>query len=209
MRILGRLSSLGAAAFLLMGTAAPGPPTSVLDVARSKILVEVGKSGVLSFAAGHSHKVEAPLHGTLSVDPEHPESAIAAFDVQTSDLTVLQDGEPPQDVTKVQETMASERVLDVQRFPTVSFRSRSAQVRERHGSTLDLNVTGELTLHGTIRTIVVPVRAHIEADRITARGAFAIKQTDFGIKPITVAGGAVSVRDELKIDFTIVAGSSD
>jgi polyisoprenoid-binding protein YceI len=206
---IGPFSSLAAAAFLLMGAAAPAPPASELDASRSKILVEVGKSGVLSFAAGHSHKVEAPLHGTLSVDPEHPESAVAAFEVRTSDLTVLQDGEPPQDVPKVQETMASERVLDVRRYPTVSFQSRRVQVRERHGAALDLNVTGDLALHGTIRTIVVPVRAHFEPERITARGAFAIKQTDFGIKPITVAGGAVSVKDELKIDFTIVAGSSD
>lgn len=204
MRTINRLSSFGAAALLLMGAAAPAPRASELDAARSKILVEVGKSGVLSFAAGHSHKVEAPLHGTLSLDPEHPESAVAAFEVHTSDLTVLQDGEPPSDVPKVQETMAGERVLDVRRYPTVSFQSRAVQVRQQQGDVLELAVTGDLTLHGTTHSIVVPVRARLGPDAITARGTFTVKQTEYGIKPITVAGGAVSVKDELKIEFAIV-----
>jgi polyisoprenoid-binding protein YceI len=205
MRLTGRASSLGVAAFLLTGAAAPAPHAADLDAARSKILVEVGKTGVLSFAAGHSHKVEAPLHGTLSIDPEHPESAVAAFEVRSSDLTVLQDGEPPQDVPKVQETMASERVLDVRRYPTVSFQSRAVQVRWRHGDALELSVTGDLTLHGTTRTVVVPVRANLGEDAITARGTFAVKQSEYGMKPVNVAGGVVAVKDELKIDITIVA----
>jgi hypothetical protein len=33
-----------------------------------------------------------------------------------------------------------------------------------------------------------------------------IRQPDFGIKPISVAGGAVKVKDELAIDFHIVTG---
>jgi hypothetical protein len=39
---------------------------------------------------------------------------------------------------------------------------------------------------------------------LTATGRFAIRQTDFGIKPISV-GGVVKVKDELTIIFTIVA----
>ena len=35
-------------------------------------------------------------------------------------------------------------------------------------------------------------------------GKFTIKQTDFGIKPVSV-GGVVKVKDELAISFTIVA----
>ncbi len=35
-----------------------------------------------------------------------------------------------------------------------------------------------------------------------ANGTFSVKQTDFGIKPISV-GGAVNVKDALSIHFTI------
>jgi hypothetical protein len=31
-----------------------------------------------------------------------------------------------------------------------------------------------------------------------------LRQTDYGIAPISVAGGTVKVKDELKIDFDIV-----
>ena len=35
-----------------------------------------------------------------------------------------------------------------------------------------------------------------------------LKQTDYGITPISVAGGAVKVKDELNIDFDIVTKST-
>jgi hypothetical protein len=36
------------------------------------------------------------------------------------------------------------------------------------------------------------------------RGAATLKQTDFGITPVTVAGGTVKVKDEVKIEFEVV-----
>jgi hypothetical protein len=32
-----------------------------------------------------------------------------------------------------------------------------------------------------------------------------LKQTDFGIKPISIAGGAIKVKNELEIDFHFFA----
>ena len=40
---------------------AANPRTFTVDPARSHSVIEVGKSGVFSFAAGHLHEVEAPL----------------------------------------------------------------------------------------------------------------------------------------------------
>ena len=37
------------------------------------------------------------------------------------------------------------------------------------------------------------------------RGTVAVKQRDFGIMPISIAGGTVKVKDEIKIQFDIVA----
>lgn len=193
------------AAIVATGSAAPATEVAELDTARSRVLVEVGKAGAFSFVAGHGHRVEAPIAGTLAVDREHPERSTASFEIRASDLTVLGDGEPPQDVPKVQETMTSERVLDVGRYPSVTFRSRAIEVRQRRGDELDLAVTGDLTLHGTTRPVTVPVRVAFEPDGVSARGTFPVRQSDFGIEPVTVAGGMVAVKDELKIRFTIVA----
>ena len=60
-------------------------------------------------------------------------------------------------------------------------------------------VTGRLTLHGQARTITFAV-ARVNS---RYRGDVAIKQRDFGIEPIRVAGGTVKVKDELKVQFDI------
>jgi polyisoprenoid-binding protein YceI len=62
------------------------------------------------------------------------------------------------------------------------------------------NITGRLTIHGQTRTIAFPV-ALVNG---RYRGEVAIRQRDFGIEPIRIAGGAVKVKDELKIQFEIV-----
>jgi hypothetical protein len=35
------------------------------------------------------------------------------------------------------------------------------------------------------------------------RGSATLKQTDFGMTPVTIAGGTVKVKDEIKIEFEI------
>jgi hypothetical protein len=44
----------------------------------------------------------------------------------------------------------------------------------------------------------------VEKEALTADGTFSIKQSDYGITPISVAG-AVAVKDVLAISFTVLA----
>jgi len=100
--------------------------------------------------------------------------------------------------------MLSDKVLDVARYPKILFQSTSVKVEKRTGTTLDLIVAGVLTLHDVKRPMSVPVHAVLEADALTASGSFQVKQTDHGIKPVSV-GGVVNVKDALDITFAIVA----
>ena len=43
---------------------------------------------------------------------------------------------------------------------------------------------------------------------LRANGEFSVRQTDYGIKPVSVAGGALKLKDELKCSFDIVARKS-
>ena len=58
---------------------------------------------------------------------------------------------------------------------------------------------GNVALHGMDHPITVEVA--LKDDRY--RGLATVKQTDFGITPVTVAGGTVKVRDEVTIEFDI------
>jgi polyisoprenoid-binding protein YceI len=195
------LSALGVSA---MGHGTAAGPVYEVEPSDSRAIIKVGKAGVLSFVAGHTHEVQAPVRGRLTVDAEHLETSALELEIEAADLRVTGEGEPAEDVAKVQQTMAGAAVLDVARYPTIAFRSTALAVRATRGAAVDMSVTGELTLHGVTRSLSVPVHAEVSAGRIAAHGVFSVTQSDYGIKPITV-GGVVSVRDALDVRFTIAA----
>jgi polyisoprenoid-binding protein YceI len=61
------------------------------------------------------------------------------------------------------------------------------------------------SLHGVTRTYDLPARIDVSGDEMTAVGSLALKQTDFGIKPMSVLGGALVVVDEVNVRFSIRA----
>jgi polyisoprenoid-binding protein YceI len=180
------------------------PRKYTIDASRSSATIAVGKSGALSFAAGHTHEVLAPeIAGTMTVDPDDPAHSTVRVTIDASALKVTGKGESAGDVPKVQQTMAGAEVLDVRRYPTITFASTSVAIKGRTGASLDAMVTGNLTLHDVTRAVTVPVSVQLGAATLTATGRFAVKQTDYGMKPVNV-GGVVSVKDVVNISFTIV-----
>ena len=77
-------------------------------------------------------------------------------------------------------------------------------VKERRGDRIDLVVGGRLTIRDVSQPVTVPVSVELREDGLTANGRFAIAQSAFGIKPISV-GGVVAVKDMLDIEFSISA----
>jgi polyisoprenoid-binding protein YceI len=180
-----------------------GARSFTIDAGQSRATVEVGKSGVFSFA-GHTHEVEArAVTGTVTVDMDDPARSTVRVAIDASAMKVTGKGESADDVPKVQETMSGAQVLDVQKYPKITFASTSVAVKSRTGATLETNVTGQLTIRNVARTISVPVSVRIDGQTLTASGRFPVKQTEYAIKPVTV-GGVVSVKDAVNITFTIV-----
>jgi len=87
-------------------------------------------------------------------------------------------------------------VLDSARFPEITFRSTTVEP----AGAGRWRVTGELRLHGRVRSLAVTVAGR-DGHYL---GTFALRQRDFGIEPISLAGGTVKVKDELMIEFDIV-----
>jgi len=172
---------------------------------QSSVRIHVGKSGLFS-VAGHTHEVTAPsLSGTVRFDAERVEGGVIDLSFSAAALKVTGEGEPADDVPKVQETMVSEKVLDVAKYPTIVFKSRQIAVRRRSPGLLELRVVGDLTLHGTTRSIEAPVNVKLASSTLTGSGTTSIKQTDFGIQPVTAGLGAVRVKDEVSVTFSFVA----
>jgi polyisoprenoid-binding protein YceI len=182
---------------------AAGPRTFNVEPEQSRALIDVGKSGAFSFA-GHTHEVEAPVKsGVVHLDTDDPTHNNVRLEFNATAMRVTGKGESADDVPKVTETMLSEMVLDVKRYPAITFESTSITAKGS-AAALDLSVTGRLTIRGRTQSVTAPVAVRLAGDRLTATGKFVVKQTDYGITPISV-GGLVKVKNELNITFTIVA----
>ncbi len=164
-----------------------------IDTQRSTITVHVGKAGLLS-AAAHNHTIDAPIEsGTVRQSiPSHIE-----FTVETAKMKLRPD---PKIDSKTQATIQAhmeELVLETKKYSEIRFRSsRVDKVAEG-----EWKVEGELSLHGVTKPVALV--AKWAGDCWTTHTI--LKQTDFGITPITVAGGVIKVKNELELDARIFA----
>ena len=153
--------------------------------------VYVYKHGVFSFAAD-DHEIEAPI-----VAGSFDESKkVVDVTVDASKMSVLDPKLAADRRASVQANMTGSGVLDAAKYPKITFHSSSVTLDGNgHGS-----VTGELTLHGQTHAIVVDVT---RADASHFTGSSMVRQSTFGITPIRIMGGAVTVKDDVKVVFDI------
>lgn len=176
-----------------------------VDPAQSSLTVHVGKAGLFRFA-GHEHEVTAPVgSGRIEADASDLARSSVTLSFRAADLRVTGRDEPPEDRPKVQEAMVGPKVLDAARFPAIRFTSKTVAGRALPDGVHDLRIEGDLELHGVTRRVTVPVRVRRSADgTLSAEGTTVVRQTDFGIEPVSVAG-VVKVKNELGLTFRLLA----
>lgn len=177
------------AAAIPWNTTANAKP-SAIDVSVSKMTVYVYKRGMFSFLADN-HEIEAPIAGG-SYDAA---ARAVEVHVKAAALKVLDPSLAPDRRAKVQAAMVGPQVLDVDKYPDIEFQSTAIAESGRN-----LKITGDLSLHGQTHPIVISAQ---EVDATHYTGSATIRQTEFGITPIKVAGGAVSVQDDVKVEFQV------
>ena len=104
--------------------------------------------------------------------------------------------------------MLSDQVLDVARYPKITFESRQILVSSSSGDAVALRVNGALTLHGTTRPVAASVRVRFTSSGLTAEGRLSLRQSEFGMRPVSAAAGTVRVKDDVEVAFTITATRS-
>lgn len=196
-----------AAALLLIAaaTGAQSKPDYSIDGARSKVEINVYKEGVFK-AFGHDHVIAArELSGQVQFDPEKIDQSTVRLKIPTKSIRVVDPGESEKDRHEVQATMEGEKVLDVAKFPEITFSSSRVSAAKKTPSGWDLTLSGTLKLHGVEKPVSFPLRIHADANGLRGEGEVSVLQTDYGITPVKVGGGSVRVKDKLKITFSIAA----
>ena len=186
--------TMGALAVMLgtwIWTAALWGQSRAMDVNHSVLKIRVFKSGFFS-AFAHNHEIEAPItQGVVNLSA----SPSIELRVDARRLRVLDPELSADKRAEVQRTMDGPAVLDSNRFPEIVFQSTSV---EKIGAD-HWTVRGNLTLHGQTRPVIVDVA--LRDGRY--EGSATLKQRGFGITPVSIAGGTVKVKDEVKVEFGI------
>ena len=103
-------------------------------------------------------------------------------------------------VAGTRRNMLGPRVHDAEHHPEVAIDAVTV-----HGALPTPTVTVRLTLRGVARDVDVPVTVAQNGNTLTATAAFDIRQTDFGITPMSVFGGALQVADAVTVRMRVVA----
>lgn len=139
------------------------------------------------------------VSGAVLWDPSRPDATSIEASIDVASISTR---EPARDAH-----LRSADFFDVERHPTIEFRSRGVG-RRKDGV---IEVIGDLTIRGTTRVIALeiegPTEEHPDSEgnvRLGASASTRIKRSDFGITWNTVLEtGGVLVGDEIKIQIDV------
>lgn len=196
----------------------PAPPPAEsgatfyqVDPRASVLNIHVYRGGTFA-RLGHNHVMTSQsLTGQVWVRPEFSASGFE-LSFPVADL-IVDDPEarraagdeflpeiPAPDKEGTRKNMLRKEVLDGETYPNVTVKSASVA-----GSLQAPQITARVTIRDASRDVVIPASIVMNGERLTASGEFEILQTDFGMKPFSVALGALEVKDRLLVRFNIVA----
>jgi polyisoprenoid-binding protein YceI len=174
------------------------PLTYAIDPAHSSVHFSV-RHLMVSNVRGEFTKVS----GTVNFDPGKPETSTIEA---TIDATSISTRDPQRDGH-----LKSPDFLDTEKFPAITFRSKKVEIVSGGGK-----VTGDLTIHGVTREIVLDVEGPTPEikdpwgkQRIGASATAKLSRKDFGLTwNAALETGGVMVGDEVKItlDVEVVRG---
>jgi polyisoprenoid-binding protein YceI len=176
------------AALVMAATAAAQAGTWQIDPNHSAAQFSVRHLGV-STVRGAFTKVS----GSAKYDPANPanDSLDATIDANSVDTRVeMRDND-----------LRSPHFLEVAKYPTITFHSKSAKA----AGDGKLQITGDLTIHGVTKEVVLdvdvpsaPIKDPWGNQRIGTSASTKINRQDFG-----VSGGAGAVGDDINITIDV------
>ena len=175
-----------------------------IDAGRSTFTIQAFSTGFLS-ALGHNPRIVVrDIRGNV----QFASNGSALEDVQVHlsinprSLEVVDDIND-KDRREIHRQMYDE-VLEVDGYPEITYNCARVTI-DGGGDQFPATLSGELTLHGETHPLAVLARVSITGEMLKASGGFAVSQKQFGIAPVTVAGGAIKLKDEVKCIFNIMA----
>ncbi len=181
--------------------AAAGKTVWQIDSKATLVTVTVRRGGSLA-RLGHDHVVASrTVEGMVAPDDGRADFQFRLDQMRVDESDLRQEAGlltvPTEAAIEGTRTNMLTKVLDAERHPMVELNAVLAP-----GSVVRLRIK----LNGAERTVDVPTRIERSADGLVATGSFTLLQTEFGITPMSVLGGAITVMDQMELRFRLVAG---
>ncbi len=178
-----------------------------LDKAVSRFQVQAFATGLLS-SFGHNPRIAIrDYQAEIQCVPDTFAKAYLNATVQINGMEVLD--EMKRDDQKKLEHEMYENVLDVSHYPTAVYESKEIIVQKVADGRLNARVNGELSFHGMTQPLTLQANVNVLGTMLRISGDFTLRQSDYGIKPVSFAAGALRLKDELKFTFDLVARKQD
>src|SRR6266568_7028082 len=181
-----------------------GKPVFRVDSRESLVVIEVRRSGSLA-RLGHDHVVAS--HGVTGyVAPGEGRAdlyiVLAHLAVDEAALRGEAGFDPQPTESDIEGTRSNmlAKVLEADKFPFALISVARANAKEKK-TTLAVAIT----LHGHMRTLQVPAEIEADAEKVSVTGRLSFDQTDFGITPYSLLGGAIAVQNRVDLRFRIIA----
>ena len=175
----------------------------VLDPGLSRFTAKAFATGLLA-SMGHSPSFAIrQFTGEAKLRADAPEESSVRVVVQSGSLE-LSDQVSDKDRREIERTTRTE-VLDTARFPEIIFEASNPSMSKGGEGYYWANITGKLTVRGMTQPQQISAQISVTDSQLRANGELTVRQSSFGIKPVSVAGGTLKIKDEVKVTFDFVA----
>jgi polyisoprenoid-binding protein YceI len=175
----------------------------VLDPGVSRLTARAFATGLLASLGHNPSFAIRQFAGDARFAPSAPEQTALRIVVQSGSLEVS-DQVSDKDRREIEQTTRNE-VLDASRFPEIVFEATNPSLAKGGEGHYWANITGQLTLRGISQTQQITAQVSVTGSDLRANGEFTVRQSSFGIKPVSVAGGTLKIKDDVKVTFDFVA----
>lgn len=181
--------------------------SKILRVApsRSLVTIVVRRGGPLA-RLGHDHVIASHnVRGYVDITDDRADLYVPLDRLYVDEPLLRSEAglttQPSNDAVEGTRRNMLEKVLESDRFPFALIHvTRVASDRSK--------LTLTITLHGTSQDFEIPAQIETLPDGVKISGQLMFNQTDFGIVPFSILGGALQVQNPLDLRFRIFAGGN-
>jgi polyisoprenoid-binding protein YceI len=149
----------------------------------------------LNTAIGVTKQVTGDIYGNKT-DPS--QSKIGPITIDISQFT---------SDSSMRDNFIRRNFLQSTKYPLATFTPTSitgAPASYRDGQAYSFKVSGDLTVHNVTKPVTFDVTASLNGTTLSGTASAAVKMSDFGVGPITLAG-MLQTQDDVKLNMQFVA----